>query len=112
VTVPLTDAEKAAAEVLFHLSETSGEWHAPHWTVDDFADEARAVVAAVQPLIAEETLRETADYLYEHRRDGDDGAFNFWQMYEAGGPEWLSSRATAARQSLSRPTSEETPDAR
>jgi hypothetical protein len=68
--------------------------------------QADAILAVLRPLIAEEALRETAKYLHEHRRDGD-GAYDLWQMYEAGGPEWLSSRAAAARHPLSRPTSEE-----
>lgn len=70
----------------------------------DFADEARAVVSAVRSQIAAEALREAAKYLYDHRRDND-GAFDLWRMYEAGGPEWLSSRANA----LSLPASKETP---
>lgn len=102
----LTDAEKAVEAVLYKL-----RW-AKSATEDDgcgcgggFRDsaEARAVVAAVRPLIASEVLREEARYLYDHRRD-DDAAYDLWRMYEAGGPEWLASRANAA---LSRPTAEE-----
>jgi len=57
---------------------------------------ARAVVAAVRPIIARETLCEEAAYLRDHRRD-DNGAFDLWKMYEAGGPEWLASRAAFHR---------------
>lgn len=106
VPAPLTEAEKAAAEVLaarHNAFSTTGRL-----AVSAFEDEARAVVAAVRPLIEAEALREEATYLSDHRRD-DDGPFDLWRMYEAGGPEWLASRA-AARQSLSRPTSEETPN--
>jgi len=63
-SLPLTDAEQAAAEALFRLNETGGGYHAAHWTPDDFADEARAVVAAVRPLIAKE-LVEAAEIIRE-----------------------------------------------
>jgi hypothetical protein len=63
-TQPLTEVEKAAAQELFRLSETSGGYHAAHWTIEDFADEARAVVAAVRPLIAQE-LVESAEIVRE-----------------------------------------------
>jgi len=63
--------------------------------VDGFKNLARIAVEAARPLLAAEALKDAADYLYEHRRDGD-GSFDFWRMYEAGGPEWLASRAQAA----------------
>ncbi|MFG3340563.1 hypothetical protein [Glycomyces sp. NPDC048151] len=99
----LTPAEHAAAEALardFNINHGDG---IQRLRPDDFESEARAVVAAARPLIAEEALREASAYLLEHRRDND-GAYDFWRMYEAGGPEWLVSRAVAARPS----TSEET----
>lgn len=65
---PLSDAEKAAAQALFRLSETGGGYHAEHWTIEDFADEARAVVAAVRgPL-----LHEAADRMLQHATDAED----------------------------------------
>lgn len=100
-TPPLTEAEQAAAAALAFDLDIPADIG-----VEGFRKAARAVVAAVRPLIAEEALRQTADYLYEHRRDSD-GAYDLWRMYEAGGPEWLSSRAIAARQSTARPTSKE-----
>lgn len=57
----LTPAEQAAAEAIKAAYARAG-WRMP----DDFDDEARAVVAAVQNTIAAETLRELATRL---RRD-------------------------------------------
>jgi len=65
--------------------------------------QADATLTVLRPLIAAEVLRGESKYLYDHRRD-DNTAYDLWRMYEAGGPEWLASRADAA---LSRPTSEE-----
>lgn len=101
---PLTPAEQAVADA---LRANPFGCHMNGEVCDECAESFRAVVAAVRPLIAEETLRQTAKYLFDHRRD-DPTAFDLWQMYEAGGPEWLSSRASSARQSLSLPASKET----
>jgi len=60
-SLPLTDAEESAAEALFRLNETGGGYHAAHWTPDDFADEARAVVAAVRSLVEADALDALAD---------------------------------------------------
>jgi hypothetical protein len=64
---PLTEAEQCAAESLFRLSETGGGYHAAHWTIEDFAVEARAVVAAVRgPL-----FKGVADRMLQHATDAE-----------------------------------------
>lgn len=95
---PLTETEKAAAEALFRLSETGGGYHAAHWTIDDFADEARAVVAAVEPLIAKK-LTDSADLVYQFAQSRPVTSAEARAIFDG---------IAAA---LSRPTAEETPDA-
>jgi hypothetical protein len=84
----LTEAERAAEQVL-----TDNIPHIVGLVGDAIA---RQIVAAVRPVIARETLCEEAAYMREHRRD-DNGAFDMWKMYEAGGPEWLANRAAHHR---------------
>jgi len=91
MSTELTEAERAAADVL--LYEEGSEWAEG---TERHEELARAVVAAVRPIIARETLCEEAAYLRDHRRD-DNGAFDLWKMYEAGGPEWLAGRAAFHR---------------
>jgi hypothetical protein len=56
-----TAAEKAAAmAIVEHWTPLDGD---PDLTVEDVADEARAVVAAVRNLLAAEALRAEADIL-------------------------------------------------
>jgi hypothetical protein len=53
---PMTEAEQAAAEAMVAVAEH------PEWLVPaDFAAEARAVVAAVRPILAAEALEDMAD---------------------------------------------------
>lgn len=55
----LTPAEQAAADAIVeYWTPLDGE---PDLTIEDVADEARAIVAAVRPHIAAETLRSEAD---------------------------------------------------
>jgi hypothetical protein len=60
-------AEQAAAEALAKVlnghERVAG--HVEVWTAADFADEAQAVVAALRPILAEETLDGFAVHLRE-----------------------------------------------
>ena len=88
MTVPLTPAEQAAAEaIVAYWTPLDGE---PDIDVDDVADEARAVVAAVRPA----TWYEAAAFLRS--------------IADEPGVRDAADILDNAAQSLSRPTSEET----
>jgi hypothetical protein len=107
---PLTEAEKAAAEALFRCSETGGEYHADHWTIEDFADEARAVVAAVRGPIAAKALLDAAERVLDQ---ADRVRVKFGSVHPSGwnrtyGLSEAASMLRADAQSLSLPASKET----
>jgi len=96
---PLTEAERAAATLLWELDNaTRGPFPAdspdPEHMDPTFRAEARAVVAAVRPLLAAE--------FYESMADATE---NCGPMSAEG----FRALALMVRQSLSRPTSEEGP---
>jgi hypothetical protein len=93
VTAPLTEAEKAAAEVLAGHHNASDAAYS--YSSAAFAVEARAVVAAVRPELLAEFYAAMAEAT---RKNGSVTA------------EGFDALALLARQSLSRPTSEETRD--
>lgn len=93
---PLSPAEKAAAEALHrHFVETD-TLDIQSINPDDFACEARAVVAAVRNEIAAEALADMADRFEAYGTLGGEKAWPF------------VAEIRMAVQSLSRPTSEET----
>lgn len=94
---PLTEAEQAAAEVLSHFHNFRAEIGF-ELEADDFADEARAVVAAVEPIIAKK-LVESADLVYQFAQSRP--------VTSAEARAIFDGIATA----LSLPASKETPDA-
>jgi hypothetical protein len=61
-TQPLTPAEQAAAEALAEIA--SRDYCGQSFVVESFSEDARAVVAAVRPLIAQE-LVESAEIVRE-----------------------------------------------
>jgi len=87
---PMTEAEQAVVDVL--SGDSACSWHVGCDVEDCYGPRAAAIVAKLRPILAAEALREESAYLKEHRRD-DNGAFDLWGMYEAGGPEWLAHRA-------------------
>jgi len=109
MTAPLSPAEAAAAEALHHHFTENDSLGIQSINPDDFADEARAVVAAVRGLIEADVLDVSAE-------DLEQMAEQIRRTHTAAQPnrpglevaaEVLRGRAAAFRQSLSRPTSEE-----
>jgi len=94
-SLPLTDAEQAAAEAL-------AAFYPPSYTAEEFAREARAVVAAVRgPL-----LHEAADRMLQHATDAEnhdaaEGSVYTFMVAADRLRDW-------ACRPLSRPTSGET----
>lgn len=81
----LNAAEQAAAEALWdHWTPLDGD----DVTIEDFYDEARAVVAAVENIVAAETLRAEADTL-EHAVQSEDVP----TMFVVPAHLWLRDRA-------------------
>jgi hypothetical protein len=102
VTIPpLTPAEQAAAEAIRSASPNA-EWLVP----DDFADEARAVVAAVRSQIESDALDAFADAAAEYGpASADHLRLAAWIVRQGRTTvrDWLANDSA-----LSRPTSEET----
>lgn len=97
MTAPLTPAEQAAAEVLAGHHNASDAAYS--YSSAAFAVEARAVVAAVEPIVAEKTLRDAADrFIAEHP----------WEGTRYQREHIADDLRKYAAQPLSRPTSEET----
>jgi hypothetical protein len=112
-TQPLSPAEQAAAEALADTlnghERVAG--NVDCWTAADFADEARAVVAAVEQPIAIAALESAATALDElaatNARVGRGTAEGPWIAAGVQGAALHVRNLIRARQSLSRPTSEE-----
>lgn len=132
---PLTEAEKAAAEVLAARHNATDATHS--YSSAAFHGDARAVVAAVQPIVEEPYARAVmtlataldslggriyrdlaGDYAEIHTSDVPKTVDGFNAFAEdclavLDDPEVKAALdAAAARQSLSLPASKETPDAR
>jgi hypothetical protein len=109
-TPPLTPAEQAAAEaIVAYWTPLDGE---PDIDVDDVADEARAVVAAVRPITDAEALADAARVLRRVLEDDDyaeqvDIYLDEKAAYGVvAAAKQLDVWAQRLRQSLSRPTEE------
>lgn len=109
---PLTEAEKAAAEAL-------ALWHNAHSStsrlaVAAFEGEARAVVAAVQPIVAAEALQK-AEFIIDRQADAKHHNVMHGRSKESfeyiEGIGHASDLVARYRLSLSLPASKETPDA-
>lgn len=106
---PLTEAEAAAARALAGDFECS--WHVG-CDEECRADMARAVVAAVRPLIAAEALRSARKSITEHKERLRADRTRLGQRFEGRllGLEEAAGKLTTAIKSLSLPASKETPD--
>lgn len=87
---PLTEAERAAAE--WFLADFEHEYDSRGMSAEEFAAEARDIVATLRPLLAAEFYEGMAEAT---RKQG------------AMSAEGFEALALLSRQSLSRPTSEE-----